>query len=517
VSFALLAKPASAVRITKALLSQARVWMLLICIWTIATLFYPTAITLLLAINMAFIAVLGLAQLWAALLPRVHHQQGGAPQNSQQRTNAPMISIHVPICNEPPHLVLETLEHIRKLNYSNFEVIVLDNNTQDETLWRPVEARCHSLGAQFKFHHVAQLAGFKAGALNLCLAKTDPRAAFVLVLDADYCVDPNLLEVAVAHFTSADIALVQFPQAYSNTISANAGLSGEYRHFFDVYMNMANHLNCVLATGTVSMIRRTALDEVGGWTGRSITEDVELGLHLLAKGYQGRYVNTSLGRGLMPTDARELRKQRRRWVFGNAQTLTAFVGLEQAQLAVKQRLGILIQLTAWFNLSYLPLLTFVVLCVGMVLAPHYVSYPLVRLSLVSLWLQWVSKLMVFVFTRRSAWFTSFLIHMSLAKQGAQSWLSCYLGCPLGFERTSKFASHLSQRSWWTAVIAVGVAASVSSLFVIHNHALLAALAFLTLCAPLSQLLLARQLAITQRVTTHTHNYLQDKWKGYLYE
>ena len=87
-------------------------------------------------------------------------------------TDAPKVSIHVPCYNEPPHMVIETLDALARLDYPNFEVIVVDNNTKDEAVWKPLEAHCASLGPRFRFFHLPQWPGYKAGALNFALANT---------------------------------------------------------------------------------------------------------------------------------------------------------------------------------------------------------------------------------------------------------------------------------------------------------------------------------------------------------
>ncbi len=89
----------------------------------------------------------------------------------------PRVSIHVPAYNEPPEMLIETLDALARLDYPDFEVLVIDNNTRDEKVWRPVEAHCAQLGSRFRFFHVAPLAGFKAGALNYALDRTAPDAA----------------------------------------------------------------------------------------------------------------------------------------------------------------------------------------------------------------------------------------------------------------------------------------------------------------------------------------------------
>ena len=105
-----------------------------------------------------------------------------------------MVSIHVPAYNEPPAMVIETLDALAALDYPRFEVLVVDNNTQDPKVWEPVEAHCRTLGPHFRFFHVAPLSGFKAGALNYAISQTDPSAEIIAVIDSDYAVAPNWLE-----------------------------------------------------------------------------------------------------------------------------------------------------------------------------------------------------------------------------------------------------------------------------------------------------------------------------------
>ena len=63
-------------------------------------------------------------------------------QRRDSAQTSPRVSIHVPTYNEPPQMVIETLNALARLDYDNYEVIVLDNNTPDPEAWRPVEAHC---------------------------------------------------------------------------------------------------------------------------------------------------------------------------------------------------------------------------------------------------------------------------------------------------------------------------------------------------------------------------------------
>src|SRR5262249_30643807 len=80
---------------------------------------------------------------------------------------APKVSIHVPACCESPEMMIATLDSVARLEYPNFECIVVINNTPERALWEPVEAHCKVLGERFKFLNVEKLSGYKAGALRV--------------------------------------------------------------------------------------------------------------------------------------------------------------------------------------------------------------------------------------------------------------------------------------------------------------------------------------------------------------
>ncbi|SDO71756.1 Exo-beta-1,3-glucanase, GH17 family [Desulforhopalus singaporensis] len=123
----------------------------------------------------------------------------------------PMVSIHIPAYNEPPEMLKQTLDAIAALDYPHFEVLVVDNNTCDPEIWKPVEDYCRNLGDRFKFFHVAPLSGFKAGALNYALQHTSADAEINAVIDSDYLVSPDWLKDLVPLFQNPKIAVVQAP------------------------------------------------------------------------------------------------------------------------------------------------------------------------------------------------------------------------------------------------------------------------------------------------------------------
>lgn len=241
----------------------------------------------------------------------------------------PKVSIHVPIHREPPEMVMQTLDALARLDYPDFEVLVIDNNTSEEHLWRPVEVHCARLGERFRFFHLMPWPGYKSGALNFALGETAADAEIIGIVDSDYLAEPDWLKNLVGHFADPRMAFVQTPQDYRDgEHRGNYGkaLALSYIYFFRISMASRNERNAIIFAGTMGLLRKSALVEVGGWDEWCITEDAEVSLRLLDAGYRSLYVDRTYGRGLMPLDYAGLKKQRFRWAFGGMQLLRLHAG-----------------------------------------------------------------------------------------------------------------------------------------------------------------------------------------------
>ena len=245
------------------------------------------------------------------------------PHDAQPRPDAPKVSIHVPCYNEPPHMVIETLNALFALNYPNFEVLVIDNNTKDAAVWQPLEEHCALLGPKFRFFHLPQWPGYKAGALNFALVQTASDATIVGVIDSDYVVSPDWLRATVPYFDKSEVAFVQAPQDYRDWPgdSFKTMCNWEYAGFFHIGMVQRNERNAIIQHGTMTLMRKTALQQVGGWSEWCICEDAELGLRLFEAGYESVYLAHSLGRGLIPDSFAGYKTQRFRWAYGAVQII----------------------------------------------------------------------------------------------------------------------------------------------------------------------------------------------------
>ena len=242
---------------------------------------------------------------------------GPAPVNAP-----PLVSVHVPAHNEPPGMVIDTLRALLRLDYPRMQIVLIDDNTDDESLWRPVESWCQRHHVTFK--HLENWPGYKSGALNYALQHlTHPDAEIIGVVDSDYQVEPAWLRDCVPLFADPWIGFVQAPQDYRDWRQARyyRRLYYSYKYFFAVSQPSRNERDGAIFAGTMGLIRRVALDELGGWNEWCITEDAEFSLRLLRAGWSGMQVDESGGCGIMPLTFEALKGQRYRWCFGGIQLL----------------------------------------------------------------------------------------------------------------------------------------------------------------------------------------------------
>jgi exo-beta-1,3-glucanase (GH17 family)/cellulose synthase/poly-beta-1,6-N-acetylglucosamine synthase-like glycosyltransferase len=372
----------------------------------------------------------------------------------------PMISIHVPAYNEPPEMMKRTLDALARLNYPDFEVVVIDNNTRDPAVWQPVQAHCEKLGARFRFFHVEPLEGFKAGALNFGLAHTDPRAAIIAVIDSDYIVDPNWLRDLAPQFAEPKVAIVQAPQDYSDGSESvfKAMCYSEYSGFFYIGMMTRNERNAIIQHGTMTLVRRSVLEAVGGWAEWCITEDAELGLRIFEAGHEAHYIPRSYGSGVMPDTFIDYKKQRFRWAYGAIQILRhhtrGLFSFRHSRLSLGQRYHFIAGWLPWLADGFNLLFNVAALAwsLAMILAPTKVDPPMVIFSLLplSLFLFKAAKLFYIYKTRIGAstlqTLAGGLAGLSLAHTISRAVLLGFVTKGIPFFRTPKLAEHQNWRS-----------------------------------------------------------------------
>lgn len=306
------------------------------CLWSllfIAEIGLPGPLRTLALVGVGLSAILfALSQLAGfareAVLTHERWRLPFAPSDTSGGMSKAKVSLQLPCYAEPPEVVIETINRLAALDYDNYEVLVCDNNTKDERLWKPLEAHCRLLNERlgferFRFFHVAPLPGAKAGALNFLMEHMAPDAELIGVIDADYFARSDFLARLVPYFADPEIGYLQTPHDYRGQ-QASTYLTAcywEYMPTNKVDYPGVHEYGGAFTIGTMCLLRTEALRKAGGWAEWCLTEDSEVSVRLRAVGYRGYYFGETFGRGLIPETFDDYKKQRFRWTAGPVQQL----------------------------------------------------------------------------------------------------------------------------------------------------------------------------------------------------
>jgi len=367
-----------------------------------------------------------------------------APQKVEERptfsAERTFVSVHVPTHEEPPQLVIATLERLVQLRGPDFEVLVIDNNTLDPGQWQPVAAAVARLGLRFRFYHFDDVVGAKAGALNLALELVDPRTTHVAIVDADYHVSPDFLDDAVRAITAQPVDYVQFPQAYRGVSSSASGIERELGDYFGCFGASAGRFGSLLPTGTLSVFSLVALREVGGWSSATITEDADIGVRLHAAGRRGLWLPREAGTGLLPLDFGGLQKQRARWVAGNVQVLRGIWRRGRFRDIDDEQLLVIVQLTAWVSLWLFPAVALALVAMMPSLVAAHAIVVIAAGTIIGSAILTAARMFVAMPSGDRdwrVWHAAMLTKLALTWTAATAWLPVLMGRELPFCRTLK--------------------------------------------------------------------------------
>lgn len=242
----------------------------------------------------------------------------------------PFVSIHIATYNEK-RVVGRLLEACANLNYSNYEVILVDDSTDGsmELLerWKQVP--------RFKIIHRETRDGYKGGALTYALKAMDPRTEYVAIFDADAVPFPDVLRDLMGHFYTnggelpkpiREVGAVQSYQWHvlnKGESWLTAAVRTEYSGSYMIerpYQQVLGSMKMI--AGTAYMIRAGLLRELG-W-GRSLTEDWELTLRLYTKGYKVVYTPYAETPAECVATFSRLARQRMRWAEGHSYNVNRY-------------------------------------------------------------------------------------------------------------------------------------------------------------------------------------------------
>ncbi|MDB5324889.1 MAG: hypothetical protein JWM57_458 [Phycisphaerales bacterium] len=233
----------------------------------------------------------------------------------------PEVDVYVATYNEEWTILEKTIIGIKALDWpaNKLKVWILDDGRRS---W--LDERCREMGINYVTRPDSR--GKKAGNHNHALSVTN--APFILSLDADFVPFANFLYRTIGFMLDpkdTKVAVVQTPQSFYNTdvTRANLGLwsdcSDDLEMFYREIQPSRDAWNCAFYCGSSALIRRSAIESIGGFETQTDIEDQATSVKLLAKGWHARYLCERLSLGLSAESTAAFHDQRNRWCRGSLQ------------------------------------------------------------------------------------------------------------------------------------------------------------------------------------------------------
>ncbi|MGS4990249.1 UDP-forming cellulose synthase catalytic subunit [Roseibium sp. RP-7] len=299
----------------------------------------------------------------SALIVSDRYERPRKVQNSD--ADAPTVDVFIPSYNEDPGLVACTIAAAKNMDYpkDKFRVFLLDdgatlqklNSTDQKAALAAYERSqefkriCEDLGATYLARERNEHA--KAGNLNYGLSRSE--GDLVVVFDADHAPSREFLRETVAYFKDPELFLVQTPHFFLNPDPIERNLRtynimpSENDMFYGMIQKGLDKWDATFFCGSGAVLRRAALNEVGGFSGVSITEDCETALELHSRGWKSAYVDRPMIAGLQPDTLASFIGQRSRWCRGMLQILMLKNPMFKPGLSFMQRVAYMSSAMFW--------------------------------------------------------------------------------------------------------------------------------------------------------------------------
>lgn len=291
--------------------------------------------------RMIFIGVLALAQyIRSRRRERVHFGESFEP----------LVSVVVPAYNEEK-VIARTINSLLASDYPNFEIIVVDDGSADDTFTvAKVAAADNPKVAVF-----TKANGGKAEALNFGWRKS--KGDIIVALDADTIFTPETLSALAHRFADEQVGAIAGNAKVGNRINVVTKWQAlEYVTSQNFDRRAFSSLNCItVVPGAVGAWRRSVLEETGGFSSETLAEDQDLTIQVRKLGYRIGYEENAIGLTEAPDSLRNLAKQRFRWSFGTLQCMwkhkTAFLNPKYGTL------GFVAMPNVWIFQVFFPLIS----------------------------------------------------------------------------------------------------------------------------------------------------------------
>lgn len=273
----------------------------------------------------------------------------------------PDVDVFIATYNEPTELLYKTINGCVHMDYpdkSKVHIYICDDGRRAEVRQLAEQMHVNYLDREDN-------KGAKAGNLNHALSVTS--SPLIATFDADVIPRHEFLLDTVAYFVDQEIknreleekdrikiGFIQTPQSFYNpdlfqfNLFSESRIPNEQDYFYKDVQVARNKSNCVIYGGSNTVISREALNDVGGFFTKSITEDFATGIKIQQKGYICYAINKVLASGLSPTDLKSLINQRIRWGRGCIQTGRRVHICLSRHLSLAQKANYLASIWYWY-------------------------------------------------------------------------------------------------------------------------------------------------------------------------
>ena len=406
----------------------------------------------------AYFAVMSLLSVWGLhryqliYLYRKHQDQAVGPP-ARQFDRLPKVTVQLPVYNEP-YVVENLIETVCRLDYPRelLQIQVLDDSTDEtSTIARAAVERLAAQGNPIEHLRRPHRRGYKAGALQAGLAAA--RGELIAIFDADFSPRPDFLHQTVHYFSDPAIGMVQARWTYHNrdqsllTRLQAVLLDG---HFVFEHGGRSRSGRFFNFNGTAGVLRRSMIEDAGGWQHDTLTEDTDLSYRAQMKGWRFLYLGHVEVPSELPLDMASFQTQQARWAKGLIQTAKKTLpALVRSDVPAKIKWEACFHLGS--NLSFpLMILLSLLLPPSVLIRYHHGDGRLLYLDIPLFFGTFASLCSFYLLAQKELfprkWKKTFLllpwlpaIGIGLTLTNARAVVEALLGIPSPFERTAKFA------------------------------------------------------------------------------
>jgi len=389
-----------------------------------------------------------------------HRKNAPKPLRHFEDEELPTITIQLPTFNEM-YVVERLLEGVARIDYpkDKLHLQVLDDSTDETTqiARAKVDELCER-GFDAEYVHRVDRTGYKAGALENGLKTA--KGELVMVFDADFVPEPNIIRKMIDHFTDPKVGMVQARWGHINreysvlTKCQSMMLDG---HFVIEHIARNRSGRFFNFNGTAGIWRKQTIADAGGWQHDTVTEDMDLSFRAQIKGWRFVYVPEALAPAELPCEMNSFKTQQFRWAKGSAQTTKKLLGLVlKADIPWRVKMEVLFHLTN--NFAYLFLVLLAMLQLPNMLIRRHMDHPELLLLDVPLFAATCGSICVFYLVTHRALYDNLwdaikrlplmmALGIGLSVNNARAVLEGLFGKDLEFVRTPKHGVSGKRDDW----------------------------------------------------------------------